>query len=203
VWIAAGLLLAMAAVYVLAFDPPNAGQSPSMLKSTGSFLWLTGPVLVAALLAPNSYSLTAVQARGYSDGNVVASSRSEKTASPLASSDPSSPVQVEVLDLVMSAQDEELVKSLEGRSVRVTGQYAPGEKSGDPTRVVRMWMLCCAADARPIGVDLEGPKPEAKAMEWVEVTGALHYVKELGTTRAVVKASVIQRTATPNESFVY
>jgi uncharacterized repeat protein (TIGR03943 family) len=200
--VSSGLLLLLAVFYVLVLDPPEAAFAPSLVRSLATGFWLTGPLLVAALMSPNTFSLSTLQARGFAE---VPSSGTgpSRTLQAVDSSNPSSPVQVEVMDVLMSAQDPDLVKSLEGRMVRLTGQYAPAEKSDAPFRVVRMWMLCCAADARPIGVDIQGAPGSLTSMDWVEVTGTLHYTKDGETFHPTIQAGQVQRTAQPQETFVY
>jgi uncharacterized repeat protein (TIGR03943 family) len=62
-------------------------------------------------------------------------------------------------------------RSLAGRSVRVTGFVTLG-KGGEPM-LARLTLNCCAGDAQPIKVGLEGKVPAGlRPNAWLEVTGA-------------------------------
>ncbi|CAM00819.1 putative repeat protein (TIGR03943 family) [Saccharopolyspora erythraea NRRL 2338] len=65
--------------------------------------------------------------------------------------------------------------ALNGRSVRLQGFVVHEE--GEPVRLARMRISCCAADAAPVRADLAGPAAERAAAlpsdTWIEVTGVL------------------------------
>ncbi|GIJ49256.1 membrane protein [Virgisporangium aliadipatigenens] len=62
-------------------------------------------------------------------------------------------------------------RSLAGRTVKVTGFVTLG-KGGEPM-LARLTLSCCAGDAQPIKVGLEGKVPAGlRPNAWLEVTGA-------------------------------
>ena len=66
---------------------------------------------------------------------------------------PDGHVLAEVTDLLFSAEDDTMRPAFEGRTVEVIGQYLPVKDSPSGRfQIVRMFMVCCAADARPVAV---------------------------------------------------
>lgn len=67
--------------------------------------------------------------------------------------------------------------SLDDRAVRLQGFVVHPDDDPGRTRLARMRITCCAADAAPVLVDLSGPAAAALANTpadtWIEVTGAL------------------------------
>jgi uncharacterized repeat protein (TIGR03943 family) len=62
-------------------------------------------------------------------------------------------------------------RSLTGRTVKLTGFIIAGPQ-GQPY-LARMFVGCCAADARPVKVGLAGELPDGlKSEQWLVVTGS-------------------------------
>ena len=114
---------------------------------------------------------------------------------------------VEVLDLLYAAQDNALRKDFEGKAVQLTGQLMPetaNNANGKRFKAVRMFMTCCAADARPVATLCEAEaKPELPEMAWVKITGTATFPIENGRRIAVLKADKVEATKPPDESMLY
>ncbi len=114
---------------------------------------------------------------------------------------------VEVLDLLYAAQDNALRKDFENKAVQLTGQLMPetaNNASGKRFKAVRMFMTCCAADARPVATLVESEaKPEMPEMAWVKITGTATFPIENGRRIAVLKADKVEATKPPDESMLY
>ena len=112
----------------------------------------------------------------------------------------------EVLDLLYAAQDNVLRKDFEDKTVQLIVQYMPdaGAPSGTARfKGVRMFMTCCAADARPIATLIEGDKlPEVPEMTWVKIVGKATFPIERGRRVSVVKAEKVEKTEPPAESML-
>jgi len=113
----------------------------------------------------------------------------------------------EVLDLLYAAQDNALRKDFENKPVELIGQLMPdvsNNASGKRFKAVRMFMTCCAADARPVAtlVEIE-QKPELPEMTWIKVTGTATFPIENGRRIAVLKAEKVEKTSPPEESMLY
>jgi len=114
---------------------------------------------------------------------------------------------VEVLDLLYSVQDSQLRKDFEGRTVQLIAQMMPS-KSGTPPenrfKAVRMFMTCCAADARPVATMVEAsPLPELPEMTWVRIVGKATFPVENGKRTAVIQATSVTQTKPPEESMLF
>jgi uncharacterized repeat protein (TIGR03943 family) len=113
----------------------------------------------------------------------------------------------EVLDLLYAAQDTTLRKDFENKRIELIGQLMPDtteNASGKRFKAVRMFMTCCAADARPIAALVEGESiPDLPDMTWIKVTGTSTFPIENGRRISVLKAEKIEKTTPPEESMLY
>jgi uncharacterized repeat protein (TIGR03943 family) len=114
---------------------------------------------------------------------------------------------VEVLDLLYAAQDTALRKDFEDKRVELTGQLMPetaNNANGLRFKAVRMFMTCCAADARPVATLVEASsKVELPEMSWVKITGTATFPIENGRRLAVLKSDKVEATKPPEESMLY
>lgn len=147
-----------------------------------------------------------------SDGSVAAST-------PAPASQPPPPVTdeiprskdgniiVQVVDLLYAARDTSLQSDFKGQKIEMIGQLMPDtENNGNGKRfkLVRMFMVCCAADARPVAVIVEsGEKSPGAEMSWIKVVGHVEFPLENGKTIAVVKADKVTQTEPPEETMLY
>ncbi len=113
----------------------------------------------------------------------------------------------EVLDLLYAAQDNALRKDFEDKPVELIGQLMPdtaNNSNGKRYKAVRMFMTCCAADARPVATLFEiEQKPELPEMTWIKVTGKATFPIENGRRISVLKAEKIEKTNPPEETMLY
>ena len=120
---------------------------------------------------------------------------------------PEGHIMAEVLDLLYAAQDTTLRGDFEGKTVELIGQLMPDKSSGgEGTRfkAVRMFMTCCAADARPVATLVEAEKlPDLPEMTWIKITGTATFPTENGRRTAVLKAVKVEKSGPPEESMLY
>ncbi|MDR3402554.1 MAG: TIGR03943 family protein [Chthoniobacter sp.] len=120
---------------------------------------------------------------------------------------PDGHIVAEVLDLLYAAQDNALRKDFEGKPVELIGQLMPdatNNASGKRFKAVRMFMTCCAADARPVAVLAEGDsKVELPEMSWIKITGTATFPVENGKRIAVLKAERVEKCNPPEETMLY
>lgn len=120
---------------------------------------------------------------------------------------PEGNVIAEVTDLLFSADDESLRGLFDGRKVEVVGQFLPVKDS--PTgrfQMVRMFMQCCAADARPIAVQAEripAGSGKAEEMQWAKVVGKLTFPVEDGRRMPLIKTEKLTPCQPPGEAMLY
>jgi len=113
----------------------------------------------------------------------------------------------EVLDLLYAAQDPNLRKDFEGKTVQLIGQLMPdsGDNAkGNRFKAVRMFMTCCAADARPVATLVEATDaPKIPEMSWIKIVGTATFPIENGRRIAVLKATKVDKTDPPSETMLY
>jgi uncharacterized membrane protein YcgQ (UPF0703/DUF1980 family) len=118
---------------------------------------------------------------------------------------PDGTIIVEVLDLIYAAQDASLRKDFENKPVELIAQFMPDPKGdGKRYRGVRLFMTCCAADARPVSTIFETEKaPNFPEMTWITIRGKATFPIENGRRIALLQADSVQKTEPPENSFLY
>lgn len=120
---------------------------------------------------------------------------------------PDGRIVAEVLDLLYAAQDNALRKDFEGKPVELIGQLMPdttNNPNGNRFKAVRMFMTCCAADARPVAALVESATaPKLPEMSWVKITGTATFPVESGRRVAVLKADKVEKCNPPEETMLY
>jgi len=116
-------------------------------------------------------------------------------------------IEVQVIDLLYAAQDSSMRADFQGKTVETTGQLMPDDAnnaSGNRFKLMRMFMWCCAADAKPIAALVEAPaKPNAPEMAWVKVVGKVDFPIEGGRTIPLLRATSVTQTDPPEETMLY
>ena len=112
-------------------------------------------------------------------------------------------VVLEVTDLLYGEAEPSLRKVFAGKTVEVVGQYLPG-KQDRHFKLVRMLIVCCAADARPMMVNVETARPIHQAdMGWVKVIGKPLYQEIDGKTRVTLRADAVMPADPPADAMLY
>lgn len=114
---------------------------------------------------------------------------------------------LEMLDLVYAAQTRKLRQKMETENIELIGQVVtktPGAVPGEFS-LVRLLMVCCAADARPLGVWVHSKKGAAgfQEMDWVRITGRPTFPVREGRRVVVIEAGHMAATEPPDEVFVF
>ena len=114
---------------------------------------------------------------------------------------------MEVIDLVFGTQDEGIRRDFEGKEVTIVGQVLPAREmnpDGDRMKLVRMFMVCCAADARPIAVLFRKPATwQAPDMTWVRVSGLATFPVLDGTRTVVIDPAEVEPCDPPDETMLF
>ena len=117
---------------------------------------------------------------------------------------PDGSIQVETLDLLFAAQEPGLRGEFENQRVSIVGQYVPprgGSEGGFD--LVRMFVVCCAADARPLGIKVTGQPVSVPRMGWVRITGIARFEDNGGVLEPSLELEKIEEVEPPRESFLY
>ncbi len=116
---------------------------------------------------------------------------------------------VQVIDLLYAAQDSSMQTDFQGKTVEIIGQLMldnSNNAGGNRFKLMRMFMWCCAADAKPIAVTIEEP-PNAPAlppeMSWVKVVGKVDFPIEGGKTIPILRSTSLAVTQPPEETMLY
>ena len=115
-------------------------------------------------------------------------------------------VVAEVTDLLFSAEDDSMRAAFEGKTVEVIGQFLPVKESASGRfQVVRMFMVCCAADARPVAVVSEKAPgtPKVAEMGWARVVGKITFPVEDGRRVPIIKTETLTPCDPPAEAMLY
>jgi uncharacterized repeat protein (TIGR03943 family) len=160
--VAAGAIMVGLALVSIGRDlVRNARQEDGHHHGTTSAWLLLLPVLAVFLVAPPALGADSVQRSATTNRSAAANSGSE-VFPPLPAGD--------VVDLPLSEFASRAAwdtgNSLNDRSVKLTGFVV---HEGDATYVARLAIACCAADAFPIKVKLDGPDATALRNDtWIE-----------------------------------
>jgi len=114
---------------------------------------------------------------------------------------------LQVIDMLYAIQMPSYREEFEGKECELIGQYVPmttGNPTGDRFQAIRMFMTCCAADAKPVGVTVKYPKKlEAAEMAWFRIIGKPTFPMEGGRRTVVFEATSVEPCPAPSEPFVY
>ncbi len=114
---------------------------------------------------------------------------------------------IQIIDMLYAVQMPTYRTEFEGKQVEMIGQFVPlttGNPKGDRFQAIRLFITCCAADAKPVGVTVQYDKPlHVSEMGWVKITGTPTFPMEGGRRTAVLVANKVEECPAPNEPFVY
>ena len=116
---------------------------------------------------------------------------------------PDGNVALEVTDLLYAEQEESLRKMFEGKTIEVIGQYLPGADTKQ-FKLVRMFIVCCAADARPVAIPVAADaKIDVPEMGWIKVTGKASFTQSGDRAHVILDADAIDSVDPPAEAMLY
>lgn len=163
-------------------------------------LWLTFSV------SPNGFSLNTIENRGVIVDADALGGNKRKIAT--GATGEGEVMKLSVIDLLYAAREPGLIADFEGKEVEIVGQTM-AEKVNNPRgnrmRLVRMFMSCCAADAKPIAAIMEfsGFPETLPELSWVKVRGVPAFPMEGGKRIAVLKVESMRAVEAPKESILY
>lgn len=114
-----------------------------------------------------------------------------------------------LMELYFAVGDPELQKLIDGMKVETEGRLVmekESNESGKRRRLYRLFITCCAADARAVPIILDFGDQEIPTIEenaWVKVAGTVTFPVERGTTQIVVQTTICEPKDAPwEESFM-
>lgn len=202
------------------------GITRSLTGRLLTFAILIVPIVAAASFSPDSYSASTVRNRGLVEDASGLGKRIGSLEPPLPTKDggpameetpgsvldymektPEGFYRAEVVDFVFAADEPDLRNALDGQTVAVIGQVLEESQSnaqGNRFKLMRMFMMCCAADARPVGLAVETDAlPDIPEMSWVRVVARASFPLEGGKSVPVLQAVSVEKVAPPEESMLF
>ena len=222
--VSGGVLLILSLALLLTM---NGESSEHGLSRVGIFplLLLTAPLLAATKISPSNFGATAVLNRGMvhniadlpgfsppmdaglpnADGSVAEGTMMDPSLYLKKNAD--GYIMAEAVDLLYAAGEPTMREDFENKQVEVKGQFLPaltGNPNGDRFNLTRLFVMCCAADARPVAISVQSnPATDLPKMTWVKVRGKATFPVEGGRHMPVVVADSVTETDAPEESFLY
>lgn len=195
---------------------PGVGVIPALI--------LIVPLLTAATVSPSQFGAAAVANRGYvqSINDLPGYQPFVEPALPTEDGSPgptevtpssdylprnaAGQITAQTVDLLYAAEEPAMREDFDGKEVEMIGQFMPAKENnakGNRFSLVRMFVMCCAADARPVAVSVEANGASAPEMSWVKVVGKATFPLEGGRRIPVVQAESVTPCDPPPESFIY
>jgi uncharacterized membrane protein YcgQ (UPF0703/DUF1980 family) len=114
-----------------------------------------------------------------------------------------------LMELYFAAGDPEMQKLLNGLKVETEGRLVmekENNEAGNRRRLYRLFITCCAADARAVPIIIDFGKETPPSIEenvWVKISGTVIFPVERGTTQVILQsASCAEAEAPWEESFM-
>ncbi len=208
------------------YDPAHGESRRKGAGAVVSFAVLLLPVAAATVVSPGEFGEAAVRNRGLvTDLSQLPSAVATFTQGleDLPPSDgatavggeegvqyftrgPDGVINLETIDLLFAAEEPSFREQFENQKVAVTGQYIPpeGGRAGGGFDLVRMFVICCAADARPLGISVVAHESvQIPRMGWVRITGTARFVEKDRRLEPRLEAEKIEQVEAPSERFLY
>ena len=115
---------------------------------------------------------------------------------------------LDVPQIFYTAGDKELMDVMEGIPVETTAQLMEETLNNpDNTRLkaFRLFIECCAADARPLSIPVDFGKapPDYTEMGWYRLYGKLHYATENDEIIPIIRIERIEATSEPTDGLLF
>jgi len=113
-----------------------------------------------------------------------------------------------IQEVFYTAGDTEIQNVLKGLPVETIGQVLPdtmNDPMGRKLKVFRLFVQCCAADARPLSIPIEFGKkaPEYEEMGWIKIIVTMNYIEEDGMTVPVLDVKSMEPTSPPEDEMIF
>jgi uncharacterized repeat protein (TIGR03943 family) len=203
----------------------HAHDHPKTQRNSLAVAVLVVPILVAVTISPDQFGAATVNNRGYIasindlpsyepyvepalPGEEDSQSASISTADDsYISRNATGQIKAQTIDLLYAAEEPTMRADFEGKEVEVIGQFMPARENNaqkDRFNLVRMFIICCAADARPVAITVQTDQPHGVAeMSWVKVTGTASFPLEGERRVPLLVAKSVTPCDPPEETFIY
>ncbi len=198
---------------------------PSPIRSVLTALVLVVPLLVAATVSPDQFGAATVTNRGLIERindlpsykpfvePLLPAADGSQAVGPEGAGEGYLPrneagqIKAQTVDLLYAAEEPTMRADFENKDVELIGQFMPtraNNPGGNRFDLVRMFVICCAADARPVAISVQTDKVQPPAeMSWVKVIGKAAFPVESGRRVPLVLAESVTPCDPPEETFIY
>ncbi len=227
------IFMALGLLFLPAEGDCCAGECVHPGKSLGgqafSAVVLVIPLILATIFSPGQFGLAAVQNRGLvqsvedlpsyrpyqeaplpnQDGSISEPSGSQPSVDlgDYLKRDDEGRIEAQSMDLLYASMDASMRQDFEDKSVSMIGQFLPAKTKnakGDRFDLVRMYVMCCASDAKAVAVSVQtSEQPKIPEMSWVKITGKATFPLEGGKHVPVIEAASVTPCDPPDETFIY
>lgn len=116
--------------------------------------------------------------------------------------------QLDVPQIFYTAGDKELMDVMEGIPIETTAQLMEetlNNPNGHRLKAFRLFIECCAADARPLSIPIDFGEAPPKYIEmgWYQLHGKLHYVEEDGELLPILRMERLEETSEPMDELIF
>jgi len=201
-WVAltGGLLVIIAVALLFA---PGALHPEPLRAWLGRGVLLMVPLLVSLYAAPSTFSAYTVLNRGVNASSppVAQTNETVPPGSSTTAGKTDQPLQTDIPGVMSFIETDQKRLEMDGKSVQLLGQYYPS-KDGE-YEIVRLYMYCCAADASPISLSVEGDLASEKQEDWIQVTGTVRFRQRLGQWEPYLVSPEVLKADPPADPYVY
>ncbi len=195
---------------------PHDHEASEMHPLTSLFFMLV-PLLFAVVSTKDGFSIQALSRKALFDAPLNNSVFLSKDLPPLTIEEIEKThrkndegfYEFNLMELYFAVGDPELQKLIHGMSVETEGRLVmerENNESGKRRRLYRLFITCCAADARAVPIILDfgdKPIPQIDDNAWVKVAGKVTFPVERGTAQIVLETSICETKDAPwEESFM-
>ena len=200
-------------------------DQPRPVRSALGAVILVLPIGLATTVSPDQFGAVTVNNRGYIESindlpsyqpyvepalpqseDSQTATGSEQDGSYLARNAVGQ-IKAQTVDLLYAAEEPTMRADFEGKEVEVIGQLMPARENNiqkDRFNLVRMFIICCAADARPVAITVQTDGPHGvPEMSWIKVTGTASFPIEDGRRVPFLVAKSVTPCDPPEETFIY
>jgi len=174
------------------------------------------PLAVAFIINPTQFSIGSLRSRGLILSSAQTKPKTEKVIEaendlglPPEIREISSDAEITLMDLFSAPDRPELMDRITSNEISLIVQVAYPQtldKPADPNTFygVRYMMVCCAADARPMGVLMKTEEPmKFPELTWIKVYGKVSYLNMNGTQLPEFTVSRLEKVSAPDNLYIY
>ena len=177
-----------------------------------ALLTMVLPILLCASFTKDSFSEQALKRKAENQGELKAETFFSSALPPYTleylektrTRTDEGYLKMPLLELYFANSDEEMRNVLTGQDVQVEGRVMTLPDDRRRMTLYRLFVTCCAADSRPIPLELQLPDrgPELAVKDWVTATGNLTFAEIDGRLQGLLEVDSLEETAPPYEELL-